>query len=186
MKKIIPIFALIFFLFFELAKTSSAQTYSCYWNSAFSTCMAQGTCTPPATLDISPCAGGTAADCSSRLAVCITPTAAPTAAPGSGGSGAMTCSGGTGINTAIGCIPFTDLQEFMAKILTWGIGVGGGLAFLFICFAAFQIITSAGDPKRLQAGHELLTSAITGLIMLIFSAFILKVIGVDIFGIPGI
>ncbi len=50
--------------------------------------------------------------------------------------------------------------------------------------AGFQITTSSGDPKRLQAGKELLTSAIAGLLLLILSAFILRLIGVDILGLP--
>lgn len=41
-------------------------------------------------------------------------------------------------------------------------------------------MTSSGDPNKLKAGQELLTAAISGIIMLIFSVFILKVIGVDI------
>lgn len=85
-----------------------------------------------------------------------------------------------GINTAIGCIPITDQNALVGFILRWAIGVGGGIAFILILVAGFQIMTSRGDPKRLQAGQELLTSAIGGLILLIFSVFILKFIGIDI------
>ncbi len=90
---------------------------------------------------------------------------------------------GTAINTAIGCIPIGDTDEFIGFILRWAIGIGGGIAFLLIVFAGFQIMTSAGNPERLQAGRELLTSAIAGLILLIFSVFILRIIGVNILGI---
>ena len=89
------------------------------------------------------------------------------------------------INTAIGCIPFGDTNAFVGFILRWAIGVGGGIAFLLILMATFQIMSSSGDPERLKGGQELLTSAIAGLIMLIFSVFILKVIGVDILKLPG-
>src|SRR3989344_4577315 len=87
-----------------------------------------------------------------------------------------------GIDTAIGCIPVEDTNQFMGWILGWAVGVGGGIAFLLIVYASFMIMTSQGDPTRLKAGQELLTSAISGLIMLIFSIFILKFIGIDILG----
>jgi small-conductance mechanosensitive channel len=87
-----------------------------------------------------------------------------------------------GIDTAIGCIPVENTDSFMGWILGWAIGVGGGIAFLLIVYASFMIMTSQGDPTRLKAGQELLTSAISGLIMLIFSVFILKFIGIDILG----
>lgn len=89
------------------------------------------------------------------------------------------------VNTAIGCIPINDQSAFINFILKWAIGVGGGIAFLLILVASFQIMTSSGNPDRLKAGQELLTSAIAGLIMLVFSIFILRVIGVDILNIPG-
>jgi hypothetical protein len=93
---------------------------------------------------------------------------------------------GTGIDTAIGCIPITGDNVFTAYLLTWGIGIGGGIAFLLIIYSAFLLITSAGNPERLQAGRELLLAALAGLIMLIFSVYILRVIGVDILRIPGL
>ncbi len=87
-----------------------------------------------------------------------------------------------GIDTAIGCIPVSDTNSFMGWILGWAVGVGGGIAFLLIVYASIMIMTSQGMPDRLKAGQELLTSAISGLIMLIFSVFILKFIGIDILG----
>lgn len=98
-----------------------------------------------------------------------------------------TCStkGKTGIDTAIGCIPISDTNAFMGFILGWAIGIGGGIAFLLIVVAGFQIMTSTGNPERLKAGQELLTSAIAGLIMIIFSVFILQIIGVTILKLPG-
>lgn len=90
---------------------------------------------------------------------------------------------GTKLKTAIGCIPVLDTKEaFLSFVLKWAVGVGGGIAFLLIIYAGFIIMTSAGNPERLKAGQELLTSAISGLILLIFSVVILKIIGVDILG----
>lgn len=94
--------------------------------------------------------------------------------------------GPSGLNTAIGCVPVNDSTSLLSFILRWGMGIGGGIAFVLIVVAGFQITTSSGDPKRLQAGRELLTAAIMGLVLLIFSAFILRLIGVDILQIPGL
>ena len=85
-----------------------------------------------------------------------------------------------GINTAIGCVPIADQNALIGFFLKWGIGIGGGIAFLLILFAGFQIMTSRGDPNRLKAGQELMTSAIAGLLLLIFSVVILRIIGFDI------
>jgi len=95
----------------------------------------------------------------------------------------LTNTGKAGIDTAIGCIPFTSYISAATFFLAWGMGVGGGVAFLLIIFASFQVMTSAGDPKKLQGGKELLTSAIIGLLMVIFAAFLLRTIGVNILGI---
>jgi len=112
------------------------------------------------------------------------PRPSPTASPAASQQDNITCEGGTGINTAIGCIPISDTNAFIGFILRWAIGIGGGIAFLLIVYAGFMIMSSSGNPERLKAGQELLTSAIAGLIMLIFSVFILRVIGVDILGLP--
>jgi hypothetical protein len=85
------------------------------------------------------------------------------------------------INTGLGQL-CTDPATMVGTILSWGIGVGGGIVLLVIFYAAFQITTAGGDPKKLQAGQELLTSAISGLIVIIFSITILNLIGISVLG----
>jgi len=89
------------------------------------------------------------------------------------------------IDTAIGCIPVQDTGKLVEWLFRWAVGIGGGVAFLLILYGGFLVMTSQGDPKRAAGGQETITSAVMGLIMLIFSVFILRVIGVDILGIPG-
>ncbi|MFC1600502.1 hypothetical protein ACFL25_00270 [Patescibacteria group bacterium] len=89
------------------------------------------------------------------------------------------------VYTAIGCIPVGDEQPFTAFILGWGSGIAGGIVLILIVVAGIMFITSGGDPKRMQAAKELLTAAISGLLLLIFGVFILEFIGVDILNIPG-
>lgn len=136
----------------------------------------------------SPC--GTGLECSPTSNTCQLPSGGGSGGTGGGGTGGgganITCNGGGGINTAIGCLSFTDTTSLLTDILTLGIGIGGGIAFILMLVAGFQIMTSTGNPDRLRAGQELLTSAIAGLILLVFSVFILRVIGIDILGISGL
>lgn len=96
-----------------------------------------------------------------------------------------TCSGGTTINTAIGCIDFKATDVFVSKILLWGSGIGGGIAFLLILFGGFSVMTSAGNPERLKDGQSIISSAVSGLILLILCIFVLKFVGIDILGLDA-
>lgn len=92
----------------------------------------------------------------------------------------------SGVNTALGCIKVHDTTAFLGWLLGWAVGVAGGIAFLLIVVAIFQIMTSAGNPEKIKGGKELLTAAISGLLFIIFSIFLLELIGVKILAIPGL
>jgi hypothetical protein len=96
------------------------------------------------------------------------------------------CNGGNGINTAIGCVPIDSGTAFVEWFLPRLLGVLGGVAFLLMIYGAFIMITSSGDPDRVKAGRETMTSAVAGLIFAIFSLFILRLVGIDILRIPGL
>jgi len=97
-----------------------------------------------------------------------------------------TADGRDGIKTAIGCIATTSQNALLQFILPWAIGVAGGSAFLLIIVAGFLIMTSGGDPQKAKAGKELLGAAVAGLLLIIFSVYILDVIGIRIFRFPGL
>lgn len=88
--------------------------------------------------------------------------------------------------TAIGCLGGESPNDFVASLLKIGTGLGGGIAFLLILFSGFQRIMSAGNPEKLHEAKELMTAAISGLLLIIFSVFLLRLIGVDILQIPGL
>lgn len=94
--------------------------------------------------------------------------------------------GGKGIDTAVGCIKVTSSTSLFLFILPWAIGVGGGVSFILIIVAGFIIMTSGNDPQKAKAGKELLSSAIAGLLMIVFSVYLLNVIGVQILKLPGL
>lgn len=85
--------------------------------------------------------------------------------------------------SSIGPIP-TKPAAFVQAILKLGVGIVGGLAFLLLLFGSFRVLTSAGSPEALNEGREIIVSAIAGLIFVIFSVVLLKIIGVDILQIP--
>jgi len=92
---------------------------------------------------------------------------------------------GGGVWTALGCFS-SDLSTIIRdKVFGWGIGLAGMVSLFCVLYAAFQIQTSAGNAEKVKKAQELLTSCIMGLMLIIFSVFILKLIGVDILKIPG-
>jgi hypothetical protein len=96
------------------------------------------------------------------------------------------CDGDKGLKTALGCIPIQNTNEFAGWFLRWAIGIAGGVAFLLMVWGGFQIMTASGNLEQVQHGRETITSAVAGLIFIIFSVFLLQLIGVQILGIPGL
>ncbi|KKP61700.1 MAG: hypothetical protein UR56_C0008G0004 [Candidatus Roizmanbacteria bacterium GW2011_GWC2_34_23] len=97
----------------------------------------------------------------------------------------INCANGNGMWTGMGCLPL-DLNTLITSfILTTGIGLGGGFALLCIIYAAFMMQSSQGNPEKLKKAQEMITSCIMGLMLIIFSVFIMKLIGVNILRIPG-
>lgn len=81
-----------------------------------------------------------------------------------------------------------DLPENVRKVvdffLTFGIGIAGGVAFLLLVYGSFKLVFSAGDPKAVGEAREVITAAIIGLLVIVFSVFLLRLIGISILGLP--
>ncbi|OGF99448.1 hypothetical protein A2Y99_00235 [Candidatus Gottesmanbacteria bacterium RBG_13_37_7] len=90
-----------------------------------------------------------------------------------------------GIWTAIGCLPWNYSDLISGYIFTFGIGLAGGISFLYFLYGVFLIMTSAGNPERVAQAKQILVSTVSGLLLIIFSVFFLKIIGIDILHIPG-
>ena len=73
----------------------------------------------------------------------------------------------------------------MRSIFTLVLGLAGGIALILIMVSGYRFMVSSGNPEATKAATEQLTSAIVGLLFIIFSFVILQVIGVDILRIPG-
>lgn len=87
--------------------------------------------------------------------------------------------------TAFGCVR-TSKEGLIQDFLRIGLGLAGGFVLLSILYGSFLLTTSSGDPKRVQEGQEMISSAVMGLLFVIFSVVILQFIGVSILHIPGL
>lgn len=85
------------------------------------------------------------------------------------------------IQTSLGNIE-TNPTGLANSLLRIALGIAGGVAFLLIVYGGFRLAFSQGDPKAVQEAREVITSAIVGLLLVIFSTFILRLIGIDILG----
>lgn len=88
------------------------------------------------------------------------------------------------VDTAIGALK-TDPTNFVASIFSLLLGISGGIALILIIISGYRLMSSQGNPEQVQGAREMLTSAIVGLLFIIFSFVILQIIGVTILHIPG-
>lgn len=97
----------------------------------------------------------------------------------------ISCVANQGYYSAIGCIYFKNLKDFITKnVFRLILGLGGIIAFFCIIYSALQLQLSEGNPEKIKKSQEMLTSCILGLVIIIFSVFLLKLIGVDVLKIP--
>ena len=87
------------------------------------------------------------------------------------------------VKTGLGEIPDnpTGLVNAVLKI---ALGAAGGVAFLLIIFGGFKLAFSRGDPQAVQDGRDVITSAVVGLVIIILAVFLLRLIGIEILGLP--
>lgn len=96
--------------------------------------------------------------------------------------------------TMIGCITsgasvgFTGqagAPTFVQALLNVIFSLSGGLAFLYLMYGGFIVLTSQADPEHLNYGRRLIYGAIAGLIITLGSVFLVNLIGSGILHIPG-
>lgn len=131
--------------------------------------------------------GGTTSPAETVVVPSATPCTDPKKCTSGGGKEAEGCTddkNNPGVATAIGCI-HTKPEALVKDFLTFTVAVGGGIAFLMMLLGAFGMITSAGNPDALKAATDRFTSAIIGLLFVIFAVLLMQIIGVGILAIPG-
>ena len=92
--------------------------------------------------------------------------------------------GGNSIHTGLGICVDSDPASLVNAVLQIAIGVAGGVAFLMLAYGGFRMIFSQGSPDAIQDAREIITGAIIGLLVVIFSVFFLRLIGINVLGLP--
>lgn len=89
-----------------------------------------------------------------------------------------------GIWTAIGCID-SQFDKFIANTLFGTLlGFAGLAAFICIIISAITIAVSQGNPEKLKNARGRLIACLSGLLLILFSVFLIRLIGGDILRIP--
>ena len=89
------------------------------------------------------------------------------------------------VTTALGSLK-VDPGTVVGSIFGILLSLSGGIAVVIIIISGYNIMFSHADPEKLKSARESLTSAIIGLLFIIFSVAILRVIGVTLLHIPGL
>lgn len=75
-----------------------------------------------------------------------------------------------------GRLRFESLGDIITIALQYLFPIAGLLLFLFLVFGGFQLLTSSGDPKKVEAGRNRITYAVMGFVLLVASYWIVKIV----------
>lgn len=180
-RQLVRIFCFISFLFFIVSTTHAAER--------FATCDQCGLCqnnNPPGNwVDCQKCLYPNASDDPAALEtlriIDTAPSAtAPTPKPGR-------------YFTGLGCIK-TDMTDFTQQgaagnviqlVLNIIFSTAGGIAFLYVIYGTFVLITSQAQPERINYGKRVIVGSIIGLIFCASSVLIVNLIAGGILQLPG-
>lgn len=101
--------------------------------------------------------------------------------------GCLSCAKYGGFPTALGCLPANKVDRFLSEgVLGLGIGIAGAVSVLCIIYGAIQFQLSAGEAAKVQKAQKLITQCILGLLLILFSVFLLRFVGVNLLRIYGL
>jgi len=84
------------------------------------------------------------------------------------------------VYSSLGCID-TEQNALIIRIMQIGIGIVGGIGIFRLMQAA--LLRQTADPAKIQESWDIISSVIIGLIILLGSIVILRVIGINVLGI---
>jgi hypothetical protein len=99
----------------------------------------------------------------------------------------LACAKYGGFPSALGCMPMDKVDRFLGEgVLSIGISIAGAFSVLCIIFGAIQFQLSAGESAKVQKAQKLITQCVLGLLIILFSIFLLRFVGVNLLRIYGL
>lgn len=69
-----------------------------------------------------------------------------------------------------------DLNDLFGNVISIVLSLAGLVLFIMLISGGIKYLVSGGDPKKIEGAKGTLTSAITGMVILVLSFLILKLI----------
>jgi hypothetical protein len=78
-----------------------------------------------------------------------------------------------------------NIGDIVSELLKYLFPLAGLLVLLYLLLGGFQLMTSAGDPKKMQEAKGKLTNALVGFIIIFMAYWLVQIVG-KILGIEAI
>lgn len=88
------------------------------------------------------------------------------------------------VATELGCFP-NDPVGFIQKFYGVGLSLIGMVGLLFLIYGGYHVLTSGGNPEKLQKGKEYIMYAIIGIMLAVLGFVFIQFIAGAILKIPG-
>ncbi len=88
------------------------------------------------------------------------------------------------VATDLGCLP-NDPVGFIQKFYAWGLSLIGLVGLLYLIYGGYHVLTSGGNPEKLQRGKEYIMYSLIGIFLAIFGFVFIQFIAAGVLRIPG-
>ncbi len=78
-----------------------------------------------------------------------------------------------------------DPASLVSSIYQYGLGLIGGVALVFIIYGGYLILSSQGEPDKLNIGRSYIIYSIVGLLLALSGFVFYQIVAQNILGIPG-
>ena len=95
------------------------------------------------------------------------------------------CISGQFVQTELGDL-CTDPQSLISQFILILTGMAGGVSLLLFLAGAGKYVFSMGNPEGIEEARGTITHAVAGLLLVVLSVFIIRLIGIDILALPGL